>query len=186
MEISIRFRNLSGVDASSLSSSLSNVLQRQQQEGLLANAQVTASSLPSARAGNNELPHGLPMGIAHLMALARSQGGSFSTPSNGSGASSQTTEGGDSLPNVASPSDSTLERVQQLSSSVAGSIFSDLINGAFRQGDPGPPPASEQAIDNLPCCEIPKGGAQVSSMLDPSGPDPRPHSASSSEPSFVA
>ena len=41
------------------------------------------------------------------------------------------------------------DRMQRLSSAVAGSIFSDLISGALRPGDMGPPPASEKAIDAL-------------------------------------
>lgn len=45
--------------------------------------------------------------------------------------------------------DLAVERMQRLSSAVAGTIFSDLINGALRPGDMGPPPASEKAIAAL-------------------------------------
>jgi len=55
--------------------------------------------------------------------------------------------------------------MQRISSQVAGSIFSDLISGAFRPGDSGPPPASERAINELPCCPVPKTGAQCSVCL---------------------
>ena len=47
------------------------------------------------------------------------------------------------------PSEAAQERMQRLSSAVAGTIFSDLINGALRPGDVGPPPASDKAIENL-------------------------------------
>jgi len=55
--------------------------------------------------------------------------------------------------------------VQRLSGAVASSIFSDLISGALRPGEVGPPPASERAINALPCCKPPPAGTQCSVCL---------------------
>ena len=90
-----------------------------------------------------------------------SSGGSIRVPplprllqppsSSSSGAASTHPSGGASD----GPTDAQQERIQRLSTAVAGSIFSDLISGALRPGDVGPPPASEKAIRELPrnvCC----------------------------------
>jgi hypothetical protein len=57
------------------------------------------------------------------------------------------------------------ERVRRLSGAIAGSIFSDLVTGAIRLGEPGPPPASESAIAKLERGVTPELGATCTICL---------------------
>jgi hypothetical protein len=57
------------------------------------------------------------------------------------------------------------ERIRRLSGAIAGSIFGDLVTGAIRVGDPGPPPASESAIAKLERGLTPKPGATCTICL---------------------
>ena len=138
VEISIRFRSLSDQDSESLQSMLA------QQHSVPGNAQGSAPAV----AGSG--PSTLSSGLAQLM--ARLHGGHGSSDAPGP----STSAGAAAAPAAAEPSAAQLESMQRLSSHVAGSIFSDLISGAFRPGDAGPPPASERAINDLPCCAAPK------------------------------
>lgn len=51
------------------------------------------------------------------------------------------------------------ERVRRISGAIAGSIFHDLVSGAIRVGEGGPPPASEAAIAKLERGAPPPPGA---------------------------
>lgn len=119
----------------------------------------------------------LPASLSQLFAVARgaasaaSEGGASATSGleallggrdgNEGGRRSSAGSRGDASGDSASALDaSASERVQRISGAVAGSIFSDLIIGALRPGDTGPPPASERAIRALPKCPHPDGTAQ--------------------------
>jgi len=58
------------------------------------------------------------------------------------------------------PGEAALPQLRRLSGAIAGSIFQDLISGAVRMGDAGPPPASEQAIAKLVRNVQPSPGTQ--------------------------
>jgi len=59
-----------------------------------------------------------------------------------------------------SQNDSATDRFRRLSGAIAGSIFQDLLSGAIRVGELGPPPASEAAIAKLARGVTPPGGTQ--------------------------
>ena len=144
---------------------LSSVGQAGASEGSMSDSSGSASG-PSGMTAT-PLPPGL---TAHIMALARGPPpGAFTDggPSSGHPARASSAPpppmpdfaqlaagafAGGAFPGAASgsaaPSEAQ-ERMQRLSSAVAGTIFSDLINGALRPGDAGPPPASDKAIENL-------------------------------------
>jgi hypothetical protein len=145
VEISIRFRQLDGSAESSLSSgfTLAGALQVAHRDASSSPgpAAWVYSSTPGqgAPSGAAGLPASLPASLTQLMAMAR---GVAPGTAGASDASARST---------ADPT-SAAARMQRLSSMVAGSIFSDLVNGALRPGDMGPPPASERAIKDLPTC----------------------------------
>jgi hypothetical protein len=104
----------------------------------------------------------MPMPLGFLMSAARGGASSASAPDGPPGVPGmplgfQPLAFASGIPaRSGGASSETLERMQRLSSAVAGSIFSDLINGALRPGDAGPPPASQQAIEKLErnvCCD---------------------------------
>ena len=134
--VSIRFSSLPE------GSSLQSLLMQQAAEG---------SSI-SAQSSTHSLPQGLSAGLQAIM--ARLQGFQAAADPAGSNPGS-----------AAAPATAQLsgEHARRISSQVASSIFADLISGAFRPGDVGPPPASTRAIDELPCCPVPKAGTQVRS-----------------------
>ena len=182
VEISIRFRNLTGANASALTNSLHQLLQQQQQQ----QSQNTGSQ--STTSGTPALATALPPSLSQLLSLARG-----AAPAAADGATVfppfEGFAGFASAPSTAAAgrlSEQSNERpwsVQRISGAVAGSIFSDLVNGALRPGDVGPPPASEKAINDLPRCE-PVADAQVSTChkchacllvaTPPIGPCPAP------------
>lgn len=116
-------------------------------------------------------PAGLPGLSAHIMAFSRGINGDGPPgPPSAAGAAGGGPTGGEhptinplfrlppaprlssSAPEAApggDPTEPSFDRIQRLSTAVAGSIFSDLISGALRPGDVGPPPASEVAITKL-------------------------------------
>ena len=120
---------------------------------------------------DSSAPPGLPAGLsAHIMAVARGAAAASAASGDGPGGTyPRTFPAGlssrleslnaareaarerlaSSGSSDALPTDPALERIQRLSTAVAGSIFSDLISGALRPGDAGPPPASEDAIQKL-------------------------------------
>ena len=64
------------------------------------------------------------------------------------------------------PPSPAVERFRRISGAIAGSIFQDLLSGAFRPGfESGPPPASEQAMQKLVRGTKPPLGAQCSVCL---------------------
>lgn len=138
VEISIRFRSLGSMPTLPQQGSQ----QLRQAEG--GAVPPTLSAWLAAMQGSPGAPGALPPSLAQFLAQSRAAGAASAG---------------------ASGSEASLERVHRLSGAVAGSIFSDLINGALRPGEVGPPPASERAISELPCCEPPTTDTQCSVCL---------------------
>ena len=64
------------------------------------------------------------------------------------------------------------DRIRHLSGAIANTIFRDLLSGAIRAGEPGPPPASEDAISKLERNVTPPEGSHCPICLSGFGDEP--------------
>ena len=113
-----------------------------------------SSERAAARSSADGQSDGFPMPQPEAFSAARAT--SFTTASTAAPPSGGDTGGGP----TSTPGEAAMPQLRRLSGAIAGSIFQDLISGAVRMGDAGPPPASEQAIAKLVRGVQPQAGTQ--------------------------